>query len=343
MYAFDVVGIGNPLLDKIVSVGDGHLLSLGLTKGTMRLLQDADATQLASWLSGNAFKTEISPGGSCCNSMVGLATLGGTAAFIGAIGDDEHGTLFEQGLRSKGVEPVLIRHPGLTGTCHVLVTPDAERTMNTHLGASSKLHKDNISPNVLLRARCLHLEGYLWDTPLQAEAAMHAIEICKMNRMRVSLDVADPFVVERYGDVFREILPSIDILFANEREAELFTGEEPAKAVELLGRQCGFVAVKLGAKGSLISHRGKIFKIPPYPVRAVDTTGAGDMYAGAALFGLSQGYSAEQIGRLASYASAMVVSQQGAQLASSLGDEIEIILSRTKAFSGEPQRGSSRS
>lgn len=326
MYKFDVVGIGNPLLDKIVSVGDEHLVSLGLDKGTTRLLQDEDARQLASWLTSNAFDAELFPGGSCCNSMVGLASLGGTAAFIGSIGDDEHGNVFEQELKSKGVEPVLIRNPGLTGSCLVLVTPDAERTMNTHLGASSMLNRENISPNILLRAKCLHLEGYLWDIPQQAEAALHAIELCKMHKMRVSLDVADPFVVERYGDKFREILPSIDIIFANEREAELFTGEEPAKAVGILGRQCEFAAVKLGAKGSLISHKGKLFKIAAHPVKAVDTTGAGDMYAGAALFGLSQGYSTEQIGRLASYASATVVSQQGAQLAAPLRTELDRIL-----------------
>lgn len=326
MYKFDVVGIGNPLLDRVVSIGDEHLVSLGLDKGTMRLLQDEDARHLASWLSSNAFEAEFFPGGSCCNSMVGLASLGGTAAFIGSIGDDEHGTVFEQELKSKGVEPVLIRNPGLTGSCLVLVTPDAERTMNTHLGASSMLNKENISPNVLLRAKCLHLEGYLWDTPQQAEAALHAIELCTMNTMRVSLDVADPFVVERYGDKFRELLPSIDIIFANEREAELFTGLKPREAVRSLGKQCEFAAVKLGAKGSLISHKGKIFKIPAYPVEAVDTTGAGDMYAGAALFGLSQGYSTEQVGRLASYCSAMVVSQQGAQLAVPLESGLDMII-----------------
>ena len=326
MYTFDVVGVGNPLLDKIVSVEDEHLVSLKLDKGTMRLLQEEDAEQLVSWLTSNAFEAEFFPGGSCCNSMVGLASLGGTAAFIGAIGDDDQGTVFEQKLKSKGVEPVLIRNPGLTGSCLVLVTPDAERTMNTHLGASSMLNKGDISPNVLLRAKCLHLEGYLWDTPQQTEAALRAIEICRMHNLRISLDLADPFVVERSGDAFREILPYIDIIFANEREAELFTGKGPKEAVEFLGKRCEFAAVKLGEKGSLISHHGKLFKIPAHPVKAVDTTGAGDMYAGAALFGLSQGYSTEQIGRIASYASAMVVSQQGAQLAAPLEPELERIL-----------------
>ncbi len=326
MYKFDVVGIGNPLLDKIVSIGEGHLVSLGLTKGTMRLLQDEDARRLAHWLTSNAFKAEFFPGGSCCNSMVGLASLGGTAAFIGAIGGDEQGNVFEQKLKSTGVEPVLIRNPGLTGSCLVLVTPDAERTMNTHLGASSMLNKENISPNVLLRAKCLHLEGYLWDTPQQTEAALRAIELCTMGKIPVSLDLADPFVVERYGDAFRELLPSIDIIFANECEAELFTGFKPKEAVKFLGKQCEFAAVKLGAKGSLRSYKKKIFKIPAHPVKAVDTTGAGDMYAGAVLFGISQGYSPEQIGRLASYASAMVVSQAGAQLAAPLETELDRIL-----------------
>ncbi len=318
MYKFDVVGIGNPLLDRIADVNEESISSLGLAKGTMRLLEDKDARHLAAWLASNKLNVDVFPGGSCCNSMVGVASLGGTAAFIGAIGEDDNGHVFERELKEKGVEPILVRYPGLTGSCHVLVTPDAERTMNTHLGASCNLSENDISPNMLLRGRYLHLEGYLWDTKSQRQAAIHAMQLCSMNRIPVSLDVADPFVVERYGDSFRELLPMVDIIFANEREAELFTGKSPKEAIKELGEQCAFAAVKLGSKGSLIAYKGNISKIPSHKVKAVDTTGAGDMYAGAALFGLSQGYEPQDIGRLASYCSAMVVSQSGAQLTSGL-------------------------
>lgn len=329
MYRFDVVGIGNPLLDRIVSLPDERFPSGVVSKGTMRLLSDEDARHLAAWLTEQRHEARVHAGGSCCNTMVGVATLGGTAALIGAVGDDKHASVFEAELRKRGVEPCLVRYPGSTGSCVVLLTPDAERTMNTHLGVSSLLNAGDISPNIILRGKFLHLEGYLWDTPGQRRAALAAMDIASAASIPVSLDLADPFAVERHADAFREILDRVDILFANEREASLFTGAEPEEAVRLLGKRVPFVAVKLGARGSLISFKGEMHAVPAYPVTPVDTTGAGDMYAAACLFGLARGYAPAQIGRLASYASARVVSQEGAQLSSPLQGEVKRVTGAT--------------
>ena len=329
MYRFDVVGIGNPLLDRMVSLPDERFPAGVISKGTMRLIGDEDARHLAGWLTEQRREARVYAGGSCCNTMVGVATLGGAAALLGAVGTDEHAAIFEGELRKRGVEPCLVRYPGSTGSCVVFITPDAERTMNTHLGVSSLLSAEDISPNVILRGKFLHLEGYLWDTPGQRKAALAAMDIASAARIPVSLDLADPFAVERHAEAFREALPRIDILFANEREASLFTGAAPEEAVRILGKKVPFVAVKLGAKGSLISFKGKVHAIPAYPVTPVDTTGAGDMYAGACLLGLARGYSPAQIGKLASYASARVVSQEGAQLASPLQGDVERIIGAT--------------
>ncbi|MBS3165344.1 adenosine kinase [Candidatus Woesearchaeota archaeon] len=312
MPSLDVVGIGNPLLDHIASVRDADLASLGLVKGTMRLIGEGDARHLLGLVS----TAQRFPGGSCCNTMLGLAHLGGKAAYIGAVGEDEQARFLENALASRGVVPLLVRRKGITGACVVLLSEDAERTLNTHLGAAQSLTAADIRERDIQNASYLHLEGYLWDTSGQAAAAERAVRLAKKLGVRVSLDLADPFAVERHRDTFLRLLPDCDVLFANEEEARIFTGFSAEEAAPLLAKRCPFVVVKLGAKGSLIVSERKAHQIAPFQVPAVDTTGAGDIYASAVLYGLTHGLSPEKTGRLASYAAGQVVAQRGAQLTS---------------------------
>ena len=217
-------------------------------------------------------------------------------------------------------KPVLLKRESMTGTSIILITSDAERTLNTYLGAARELTEEDITGNLILRGKYCHLEGYLWDSPQQAAAARRAISLCRIGGVKVSLDLSDLFVVERYGKEFWKLLKGgrVDVVFANEAEAKYFTGKDPKEAVTMLGKYCDYAAVKLGDRGSLIFTEGKLFEVPAFEITAVDTTGAGDMYAACTLYGITQNYSPEKIGELASYASAQVVAQQGAQLSQPL-------------------------
>jgi sugar/nucleoside kinase (ribokinase family) len=309
---YDVVGIGNALVDVIAHAPDGFLDDHGLVKGWMDLIDTDRAVQLYRAL-GSA--VEMS-GGSAANTMCGVASFGGVAAYLGKVSDDELGRVFGHDLLAVGVQfrpgKHCDEHP--TGRCIIVVTPDAERTMNTYLGASSMLGIPDVDDATVADARVLYMEGYLYDRDEAKEAFRHAAGIAHEADRMVSLTLSDSFCVDRHREDFRDLVSDeVDLLFGNEAElVSLYRTETFEEAVAELREHCPLAAITVGARGSIIVTPDEMIEIPAVPVRTViDTTGAGDLYAAGFLHGLTTGRPLEECGWLGSLAAAEVISHVG--------------------------------
>lgn len=311
---FDVFGMCNALFDIQAEVNDATLADLNLAKGTMLLLEEEQQRQIVPRIYTEIVNTEA--GGSGANTMIGIALLGGTACYTSRIGDDEHGQMYRAGLAEKGVQPNLGVGAGHTGVALILVTPDAERTMCTYLGRSRDLCSEDVRLEDLRASRYLYVTGYLWDTENQKEAVLLAMREANRAGVRVALSLSDPFCVARHKDDFGRLLRDhVDVVFANKDEAMAMTDtSDPYAAAQTLSEWSDIVAITMDERGSLLRQGDQVFEIPVYPVEAVDTTGAGDMYAAGLLYGLTQGLSLDVSGRIASWAAAQVVAQLGPRL-----------------------------
>lgn len=326
---FDVFGMCNALFDIQAEVKDETLTGLKLAKGGMMLISHEEQRAIVPRIYESLVHTE--PGGSGANTMIGIALLGGKACYTSRVGWDEHGRLYRDGLLKQGIHPNLGAGDGDTGICLVLVTPDAERTMCTYLGIAQDLQADDVNVEDLRASRYLYVTGYLWDTENQKEAVLRAMEEARNVGVRIALSLSDPFCVGRHRDDFRRLLGEyVDVVFANEEEARGITGidDMEAAAKELAGL-CrggnGLVALTLNKEGSLLFQNGDLHRIPVYPVEAIDTTGAGDMYAAGLLYGLTQDLSLAVSGRIASYCAAQVVAKLGPRLPSLDQEALEVI------------------
>ncbi len=310
----DVIGIGNALVDVISHESDGFVSGLGLAKGTMHLIDEARAHELYDAMGPGI---EMS-GGSAANTIVGVASFGGRAQYVGKVRDDQLGEVFGHDLRSTGVAfetPAATAGPP-TGRCLIMVTPDAQRTMNTFLGASVQLSPADIEEGLISRGRILFLEGYLFDPPAAQEAFRVAARMAHGAGRRVSLTLCDPFCVDRHREAFRDLVEHhVDVLFANESEiCSLYEVGDFDSALQLVRRRCEIVALTRGPRGSLVLSGDEVHVVDAHPVeRLVDTTGAGDLYAAGFLFGISQGLDLGSCGRLGSLAAAEVISHVGAR------------------------------
>ena len=312
---YDVFGVGNAIVDIQLQVDDAFLHHIEVAKGLMTLVEAEQQVKVLAALAGRA--THRCSGGSACNTIVGIADLGGTAAYAGKTADDDLGQFYVDDLRKVGVAvPVPGGSGAPTGTSVILITPDAQRTMLTHLGISTTLAPNDIPESEIARAQYLYVEGYLFPGDGTRAAALRAIEIAKKHGVKVALTISDPFVISLQKDLFWELIKGpVDLLFANHEEARALTGEDdPIKAANAIHQHATNVALTLGADGSLLMHGSQAYPIEGVKVKAVDTTGAGDMYAAGVLYGLTHGLSWKQAGRLASHAAARVVSQMGARL-----------------------------
>lgn len=314
-----VLGIGNAIVDVIASADDAFLAGHGLTKGMMRLVEADESEALYADMGPGV---EIS-GGSAANTMVGVASLGGSAAFIGKVRDDQLGQVFRHDLRAAGVQfdtPPLAEGPP-TARSLILVTPDAQRTMNTFLGASQELTADDVHPDLVQGAAVTYLEGYLWDRPQAKDAFVTAVKLAHDAGRKVALTLSDSFCVDRFREEFRDlVLHGIDILFGNEDEiVSLLEVPDFAAALDEVRPHCDVVALTRGEHGSVIVAGDETYEVPAFPVdHLVDTTGAGDLYASGVLFGLAAGMPLEGCGRLGSLCAAEVISHVGARPAVSL-------------------------
>ena len=314
--SLNVYGIGNALVDVQARVPDDLLSKIGYEKGVMTLVDDSVQVRVLSEL--GEIDTHRCAGGSAANTILGVAQLGGKAAYAGKTAADELGAFFLQDLKAAGVE-IHVPHAaeGHTGTCVVLITDDAERTMLTHLGVSADLSEDDLVGRDFGSAEWVYVEGYLFGTPRNQTAARAAIRAAKQAGANVALTVSDPFLVNAFKADFLELIGGpVDLLFCNLEEARGLTGKQSARdcadALAALGPR---VALTMGAEGSLLVDPLGLEHVPGVKVKAVDTTGAGDMYAAGILYGLTNGLEWEQAGRVASLAAAKVVAQMGARLA----------------------------
>jgi sugar/nucleoside kinase (ribokinase family) len=311
----DVLAIGNAIVDVIADADDAFLAREGMHKGAMRLIDEAEAERLYA---GMGPARELS-GGSAANTAAGIAALGGRAGFIGQLSDDQLGEIFAHDIRSLGVEFDTPPRSGIgaTARCLILVTPDAQRTMNTFLGAAQMLGPDAVDPARVAEAKILYLEGYLWD-PAEPRAAMYkAMDAARAAGTKVAFTLSDSFVVERHRADLMKLLDErrIDILFANQVEAEALAQVADADgAVAALRDKVDTLVVTRHEHGATATRGAERADVPAEPIRElIDTTGAGDLFAAGFLAGEARGLSLEQSLRLGAIAAAEVIQHYGAR------------------------------
>ncbi|MBI2548507.1 adenosine kinase [Candidatus Woesearchaeota archaeon] len=319
--SYDVMGIGNPLIDLLIQVEDNVLVELNLTKGQGHLVSEEQLKLIEDKI--KHLSIIKAPGDSSANTLAGVANLGGTAIFVGKVGLDPEGTYYEMSLINHNVIAKLRKVEGITGKALTFITPGGERTFVVHLGVADKLHRDELLEEDIAKSKILHLTGYQLEAPTLKETALHAMQIAKAHHKKISIDLADPALIARNKEELKKIVQEYaSIIFVNETEAKAFTGKDPEEALNELARVADIAIVKLGERGSLIKQGNTFIKINVFPINCVDTTGAGDMYAAGVLYGITHGLDLELSGNIGSLAAAHVVAQVGARLPYSLRDKI---------------------
>ena len=327
MRKYDVFGMGNALVDCVCLVTDRFLIDNKIEKGLMTLVEkDKQKTIIDKIRNSNPF---IQSGGSVTNSVYTLSQLGGSSFLSFLISDDEYGNLFLDDIRKSNVFTADENYyfgPGMTGSCLVLTTPDAERTMNTCLAVSSNYSIDNVSFDDLSLSKYLYIEGYLVTSDKAVDAIEKSISYCRENDIKIALTFSDLSMVKYFKTKFDQILDQkIDLLFCNRDEAIMYSGKKNFdECCMYLLNISKIVVITDGKKGSLILTENKKIKIKPHKVNAIDTVGAGDTYAGAFLYGINNGMSLEQSGNLASLLSSKVVTKLGPRLEKDIIDDIKL-------------------
>jgi len=320
MKKFQVVGIGNAMVDVLAPADEAFLAANGIGKAVMQLIDMPRAVHLYGAI-GPA--REVS-GGSAANTIAGMAHLGGRTAYVGKVKDDQLGLIFAHDLRAQGAVYETPFAPAdsaqETGRCIILVTPDGERSMNTYLGWSEFLTPDDIDAAQMAQAEWIYLEGYRFDGPASHEAFARAIRACKSASGRVSLTLSDPFCVERHRAAFRRMIrDDVDLLFANRAELlSMYQTSDLAVALQAASAEVAIVVCTESDKGAHILAEGEHWHVPAIPTRVVDATGAGDLFAGAFLWGLTDGRDLEAAGRMGCIAASEVISHVGARPESDL-------------------------
>lgn len=313
-----IVGVGAALVDLLVNVQDSWIQENKAVKGDMQLV---DFSRIESLLSTLPAYEKV-PGGSACNTLVGYAKLGGEAAFVSKTGEDELGKLFALHLKNSNVQSLIKHANEPTGRVLSVVTPDAERTMFSYLGASDTLSLDDFPENVFDGAALTYIEGY---RAFDAKTFRGVLERSKAAGVPTALDFGSFGVVNVCRSLFESLFAEglIDMIFANEEEAKAYTGKEPREALEELAKYTSLAVVKLGAEGALVSYQGTVFEIKAKKVQALDTTGAGDLWAAGFLFGFLSGSDIPECGKLASEVAAEVVQVQGASIPDSVWNRLK--------------------
>lgn len=321
MVKLNVYAFGSALVDIQVQADDAVLRELGIEKGNMYLTDRSRQEQVLKGLLRTdelsletiSRRLQTAAGGSAANTVYGIVQLGGTAGLCGAVAEDAFGELYCRSMQASGVRFAAHIRSGMSGTCVVLISPDAQRTMLTCLGVSSEIAPDYIDVPQLKNSDYIYLEGYLFDSALATETMLHAVRLARSAGVKVAFTASDAFCIERHRDVFLQLLGGdVDLLFANAQEAMALTGApDTDSALAALCTMCPQVAVTDGEHGSFVHADGVTVSVAPHRVEAVDTTGAGDSYAAGLLYGLTNGCTLERSGQIASLFSARVVSQLG--------------------------------
>jgi sugar/nucleoside kinase (ribokinase family) len=312
---YDVLGIGNAIFDVLVQTDEGFLASHGMTRGGMALIDEPRASAIYRDM-GPATKMS---GGSAANTIVGVASLGARAAYVGKVRDDEVGRLYTHDIRAAQVTfdtRAAVGGPA-TGCSYILVTPDGERTMNTFLGAAQELMPDDIDPGQIAAAAIVYLEGYLWDPKSAKEAFVKAATIAHEAGRQVALTLSDSFCVDRYRDEFLDLMRkgTVDLIFANESELHsLYQTSDFDTALKQLQKDVKLGVVTRSEKGCMVASSDGVIAVPAFPIsKLVDTTGAGDLFAAGFLFGMVRNAGFENASRLGALAAAEVIQHIGAR------------------------------
>lgn len=321
---FDVYGIGNALVDIQVQVNDSLLDNIltkdypgfggEVAKGSMHLVDTKFQGHLLQRL--ESFDMHTASGGSGCNTMFGLAQQGCRVNYAGKVGQDVYGAFYTEDLHAANVAFDTEAGTEATGTCIVMVTPDAERTMFTNLGISTQLQPSDIDVDAIKRSKWVYIEGYLWDAPGPRAASILAMETAKKHGVKIAYSYSDPFCVNRAREDFRSFTKEyVDLVFCNKDEALSFTGaSDPAHALSQIIELGTNVALTISERGSMIAYDNHIYNIASVPVTQIDTTGAGDLYAAGVLTGLCRDYSIADAGKLGSELASQVIAVRGARL-----------------------------
>ena len=319
MSRYDVYGMGAALVDTEIEVDDAFLAAAAIEKSVMTLVDESRQQELLALLEGHLVASRRASGGSAANSVIATSFFGGRAFYSCRVADDENGRFYLADMGRAGVDThARAARPGdgVTGKCLVMITPDAERTMNTFLGISSTLDVDDLDPTALAASRYLYIEGYLVTSPSARAAAVRARELAEQAGVRTALSFSDPGIVAHFRSGLEEMLGAgIDLLFCNGAEALEWSGagniEQAAQALRRVARS---FTITLGADGALVFDGRQYHRIAPYPVCAVDSNGAGDMFAGAYLYAITRGQDAATAGALACRAAAELVRHFGPRL-----------------------------
>ena len=324
MSEYDLVGIGNAMVDVLATVDDAFLEEQTLDKGAMTLVDTDRASEIYAKMPP---AQEVS-GGSCGNTMAGFASLGGKGVFIGKVRDDQLGNVFRHDMQSIGVDfftPATTEGPQ-TGSCLVLITPDAQRTMCTNLGAASNLTPKDIDKDIIQAAKVVYMEGYLFDPPDAQDAFVEAADLAHDAGRKVSITLSDPFCVDRHRHAFQMLVADhTDILFGNEEEIKsLYQVDDFDAALQHVRGHCEIACLTRSSKGSVILSGDEVHIIDPLPLDpVVDTTGAGDQFAAGFLYGYTQGMDLRKCGEIATLTATEVISHVGARPEANLKELVE--------------------
>ncbi|WP_194757018.1 adenosine kinase [Aliidiomarina indica] len=326
MKSYDVVGVGNALVDQEFKVTDEFLAAHQIEKSIMTLLDEAQQQLLLKELHKQFKLEKRAGGGSAANSLVAFSQFGGNAFYCCKVANDDDGNFYQEDLERAGVKTHLVKqdNDGHTGKCVVMVTPDAERTMCTFLGITIDFSTDELEDAVVADSHYLYVEGYLATSEIARSAVKKARAIAEKNGTKIALTFSDSSMVKYFKEGLDEFLQAgVEILFCNQEEAELYTGIEGLEpAMDKLLDYAKQVVITRGKHGALIGTRERRIQVPGFKVEAIDTNGAGDMFAGAYLYGITQGLTPAQAGTLASRAAAEVVSHYGPRLTTERQQEL---------------------
>jgi len=328
-HSLDVFGVGNALVDILAFVPEDFIEKHSLDRGVMTLMDPEKQGHILHDLEGTSL--ELRSGGSAANTMIAIAQSGGTGHYTSKVAADANGELYREDLLDNGisfdVKPASLTN-GPTGTCVVLTTPDAERTMCTNLGVSTTLTPNDIDVDQLKRCQYSYVEGYLWDAPGPRQACVETMEQSKRHGVKVSFTFSDPFLLHRFSDDFRDLVKQYcDVVFCNADEARDFFGlDSIEECAEKLGKMVDLAFMTNSEKGCLVIANQQITPVAGFPVKAIDTVGAGDAFAGGVLFGLTHGYNPMQAARWGNYLGSAIVGIHGARLQQVPVDRIESII-----------------
>ncbi|MDY0007062.1 MAG: adenosine kinase [Spongiibacteraceae bacterium] len=318
MTHYHIYGIGAALVDTEIEVNDADLRRMAVDKGLMTLVDEARQAELLQHLDGHLVHSRRASGGSACNSIIAASYFGARTYYSCKVADDDHGRFYLDDLRRAGVDADFERalDAGITGKCLVLITPDAERSMSTFLGISETLSVRDLNPEAIARSQYLYVEGYQVSSDSGRAAAIHACDIARQHGVKIALSLSDPSMVQFFRAGLRDMIGSgVDLLFCNRDEALAWTGGDAIEgALEELKGIARHVVITRSADGALIFDGERVIDIPGRAVKAVDANGAGDMFAGAYLYALTQGRDAATAGQLANTAAGTVVTQYGPRL-----------------------------